>query len=777
MMQLSMALIFYHFSLLFIIPTSSDVSISFLENMMSLPNAVYGHNSIFIDDAYYVIGGSLDAALTSREVSMYLKGAWRSIVTLRFGRRNFLLTKNSDLGLLYVVGGESGDTRLMDLRRTNVSGVVEIYDPSHERWTYAQVLPAARYLSASVIFGSGLYVFGGRDGTHRALRDVDIYDMNTHVWSPGPPMPSRLCGHAAVISRGHVYVLGGYNPTTKAASSAMWYLSGDVWVPVAPMSYPRDRPDAWALEHYIVVAGGMAGERGELIDVIEIYDTSYDQWTSLATRWPVQRVLYSTAYYIDHQSMVVYVSGGRSISDMTVTNQVDKVIITLQDSNNDNTDRTLQQWFDENLELAVGVGVGIVLVQIIWGTVLWRRRRARLASATATSTEQHSAPTAIESNLLKLDFLQPDETMAREASPPMSPMSPRSPVSPQSPSRRFVRGEMLGKGAHGCVYVGVRPDGSLVAVKVIQLKRFQSTDLLESIAREVQVMRNLPSHENVVQYMGTKFNSRSRELSIMMEYCVGGSLGQMCRKMERGLPEDIVRSYTLQILRGLQHLHRNNIIHRDIKGDNVLMGAKGLLKLADFGTAKALDENGNEKKNSGDSNSSTSTIVGTPLWMAPEVLTGASKSYPDEERLELDKKADVWSVGCTVVEMLTCGGAPWPNYNTIYEAVLAIGTSEGLPTNVPDTISPVLKSFLSLCFERDVRNRSNVDTLLLHAFLSEHRKRVKTIDEIDSVDSTMELLENVANLAGTFSGTISVEASVSSKRRSESLGVTIHTLD
>ena len=219
----------------------------------------------------------------------------------------------------------------------------------------------------------------------------------------------------------------------------------------------------------------------------------------------------------------------------------------------------------------------------------------------------------------------------------------------------WVKGKLLGRGTYGSVYLAVLPAGTLLAVKAIELPeatmerkgdrddvevpmlakekkmKGKNATMLLKVQQEVDFIRNL-KHPNVIEYKACLLDREANTINIFMEYAVGGSLASLVKKCTRRLPEDTVRLYVVQILQGLSFLHAKGIIHRDIKGDNVLLDASGNAKLADFGCAKEMAS----------ATRVCGTFAGSPYWMAPEVIR--NKGY--------DAKADIWSVGCTTIETL-----------------------------------------------------------------------------------------------------------------------------
>eukprot|EP00755_Sulcionema_specki_P021887 Sspe_Gene.75175::Locus_46980_Transcript_1_1_Confidence_1.000_Length_1211::g.75175::m.75175/K17533/MAP3K19, YSK4; mitogen-activated protein kinase kinase kinase 19 len=237
-----------------------------------------------------------------------------------------------------------------------------------------------------------------------------------------------------------------------------------------------------------------------------------------------------------------------------------------------------------------------------------------------------------------------------ENTPILSPPGSSLSSALTSPGRRpaWQRGQLLGKGSYGSVYLGVRPNGSLMAVKCVHMNDIPP-DSVDSVVREVEVMHNL-SHENIVRYLGAAVDDFTNELHIFMEYIQGGTLGSLVRRLEQPLQESTVVSYVRQILRGVAYLHTNNIIHRDLKGDNILLQNQGQVKLTDFGTSKCLGTEGQRA-------SAAKTMAGTPLWMAPEVINSgkAKNGYTFV--------ADIWSVGIVICELLARGKTPWPVFD------------------------------------------------------------------------------------------------------------------
>jgi serine/threonine protein kinase len=260
------------------------------------------------------------------------------------------------------------------------------------------------------------------------------------------------------------------------------------------------------------------------------------------------------------------------------------------------------------------------------------------------------------------------------------------PIAPEEDQRRFnwQKGELLGVGAFGRVYMGLDTDtGQMLAVKQVtlggQATSRQFIEQMRSLETEISLLRPL-NHPNIVRCYGCERDKD--ELNIFLELVPGGSITSLLQKFGP-FAESMVAVYTKQILTGLEYLHANRIIHRDIKGANILVDSDGVVKLADFGASKQLQ---NVMSATGDLHS----LKGTPYWMAPEVIKQTGHG----------RQADIWSVGCTVIEMLT-GKPPWVQFNTQVSALFHIASSKD-PPKMPDDVSTAGSTFLLQTFARCV---------------------------------------------------------------------------
>ena len=296
--------------------------------------------------------------------------------------------------------------------------------------------------------------------------------------------------------------------------------------------------------------------------------------------------------------------------------------------------------------------------------------------------------------------------------------------------QNWTKGELIGQGAFGSVYLGMDNDtGQLIAVKQVSLGQrtgpqgaAKLAEHVRSLEAEVQLLQDL-NHPNIVRYLGTQRTQDA--LNIFLEYVPGGSIASLLAKFG-SFQESVVRVYTKQILQGLVYLHGQGVIHRDIKGANILVANTGLVKLADFGASKKIE--GLATMESG-----FKSVKGTPYWMAPEVITATGHG----------KQADIWSVACTVIEMAT-GKPPWTEFGSQVAAMFHIAKSKG-PPKIPEHLSPECKDFLYLCFNRNWKERPTAETLLRHAFL-------KDVVDVVTSESSDAVNVGVSGSGGVVSG-------------------------
>ncbi|KAF7851051.1 hypothetical protein BT93_L4674 [Corymbia citriodora subsp. variegata] len=302
----------------------------------------------------------------------------------------------------------------------------------------------------------------------------------------------------------------------------------------------------------------------------------------------------------------------------------------------------------------------------------------------------------------------------------------------------WTRGRAVGHGASATVSVATcRRSGDVFAVKSAELVRS------EFLRREQRTLSSLSS-PRIVSYRGCGVTNEDSKMmfNIFMEYLPRGSLADQIRSHGGKLDESAIRTYTRQILEGLEYLHSREIAHCDIKSSNVLIGDDGGAKIADFGCAKLV----------GPAAAAAAEIGGTPMFMAPEAARGEEQGFA----------GDAWAVGCTVVEMAT-GKSPWQAGADADAAadpvsVLYRIACSGESPAIPGCLSAEARDFVSKCLRRDPRKRWTVGQLLEHPFLENHKLGSSQAEQINKSPTSVldqefwDAMDEAESEAGTTAG-------------------------
>ena len=274
---------------------------------------------------------------------------------------------------------------------------------------------------------------------------------------------------------------------------------------------------------------------------------------------------------------------------------------------------------------------------------------------------------------------------------------------------KWMQGTLIGQGSFGSVFLALHAiTGELMAVKQVEMPSKSNSEIdkrkeamVQALKREIELLRDL-QHPHIVQYLGS--NADDEHFNIFLEYVPGGSVAAMLNNYGH-LKEPLIRNFVRQILDGLAYLHGRDIIHRDIKGANVLVDIKGQVKISDFGISKRVEASALLHPSKG-GHIHRPSLQGSVFWMAPEVVKQTSYT----------RKADIWSLGCLIVEMFT-GTHPFPNCSQL-QAIFQIGGSGAKPST-PENASEEGKAFLERTFEIDFEKRPSAEELRLSPFLKQ----------------------------------------------------------
>ncbi|KAM7417121.1 hypothetical protein PAMA_016977 [Pampus argenteus] len=289
----------------------------------------------------------------------------------------------------------------------------------------------------------------------------------------------------------------------------------------------------------------------------------------------------------------------------------------------------------------------------------------------------------------------------------------------RDPAGIFELVEVVGNGTYGQVYKGRHvKTGQLAAIKVMEVTEEEE----EEIKLEINMLKSYSHHRNIATYYGAFIKKgpagQDHQLWLVMEYCGAGSVTDLVKKTKGNcLKEDWIAYICREVLRGLSHLHSHHVIHRDIKGQNVLLTENAEVKLVDFGVSAQLDKTIGRRN----------TFIGTPYWMAPEVI-----ACDENPEATYDYRSDLWSLGITALEMAE-GAPPLCDMHPMRALFL-------IPRNSPPRLkskkwSKRFLSFVDSCLVKNYLHRPTTDALLRHAFIrdlaNERQVRIMLKDHLD----------------------------------------------
>lgn len=282
----------------------------------------------------------------------------------------------------------------------------------------------------------------------------------------------------------------------------------------------------------------------------------------------------------------------------------------------------------------------------------------------------------------------------------------------KDPAGIFDLVEVVGNGTYGQVHKGRhKRTGQLAAIKIMDV----TEDEEEEIKLEINVLRKFSHHRNIATYYGAfvkkGLQGQEDQLWLVMEFCGAGSITDLVKASKgKALKEEWISYICHEVLNGVSHLHQNHVIHRDIKGQNVLLTDGAEVKLVDFGVSAQLDRTIGRRN----------TFIGTPYWMAPEVI--ACDEQPDAT---YDNRCDMWSIGITSIEMAETQ-PPLCDMHPM-RALFLIPRSEPPRLKSKKAWSKKFHNFVNTCLIKDYHKRPTADQLLQHEFIRDARSHERKI--------------------------------------------------
>lgn len=283
----------------------------------------------------------------------------------------------------------------------------------------------------------------------------------------------------------------------------------------------------------------------------------------------------------------------------------------------------------------------------------------------------------------------------------------------REPAAYFDLVEVVGNGTYGQVYKGRhRRTGQLAAIKIMSV----TEDEEEEIKLEINLLRKYSNHVNIARYYGAFIkkgqpDAQDDQLWLVMEFCGAGSVTDLVKATKaRSLKEDWIAYICREVLNGVNHLHNKKVIHRDIKGQNILLTENAEVKLVDFGVSAQLDRTVGRRN----------TFIGTPYWMAPEVIV--CDEQPDAT---YDNRCDMWSIGITAIEMAE-SQPPLCDMHPM-RALFLIPRSEPPKLKSRKSWSKKFREFVNVCLIKEYLQRPTAEQLLQHDFIRGSRAQDRKI--------------------------------------------------
>lgn len=623
--------------------------------------ARFGQSAVLWQGSLYVFGGydQHGFCCDGLHAFQFARNAWfKELKTTGKARERYHHTAVVYGRCMYIFGGRSDNEALDDLLE---------YHFDARSWTVIATTgtpPSKRWGHSACVLGDKMFVFGGCDG-QSCFGDLHEYDFGTRRWSlvDVPHCPSPRYFHMMIVSADRMYILGGK----------------DLW------GRCYDEVHEFRLKGALLAASSSQPLLGSPApDATKVrLKLHFDE--------EIRLLVVSKTISFEELLQKLREQYSGTISFRYVDEEGDLITVRSQDD-----------WLEAvSFHMSSSSATAAFKVYLDDGSRSTLRAPSkssgkvspRVPSPQLQTLSPQPSPAGIGQNQLLVSPLQLQKLQQHSPSPGV--------IVPHR-SIQWKLGEKIGAGAFGQVYKVLDTEtGELFAMKQVRITQEtgnkQVRKAVESLMHEIELMQDL-NHPNIVRYLGSE--RKEDTLNIFMEFVSGGSIASMLQKFSC-FPEKVVVNFTKQILEGLRYLHERRIIHRDLKGGNILLTVEGVVKLADFGASKKLQD-----IRTFTDNNAAGTMTGTPYWMAPEVIRG---------NMNYGRKADIWSLGIVVIEMAS-GKPPYSDLGPV-TALFKIGSTDQAPP-FPASLSAAAKEFLSVCLDRDPKGRPSAEELMVHAWLA-----------------------------------------------------------
>eukprot|EP01091_Cochliopodium_minus_P011563 TRINITY_DN3311_c0_g2_i2.p1 TRINITY_DN3311_c0_g2~~TRINITY_DN3311_c0_g2_i2.p1 ORF type:complete len:925 (-),score=275.28 TRINITY_DN3311_c0_g2_i2:403-3177(-) len=553
---------------------------------------------------------------------------------------------------------------------------------------------------AAVVINRIMYVIGGKKNKSFNKKLLK-FDIDSQIWSEedkykGTP-PSPRVGHSAIAYENKIYIFGGEGPFKEQFNEIFCYdITTLTWSKIQSLGSlptPRSYHTATLFNDQMIIFGGVC-EDNQIFDTIHCLNLKTNMWSQYGMLNAGPNACYGHTSVIHDNSLVIY--GG--VTERGPTNHI---YIFNFESNKWNKGSAYNKVIRSDvMENSLHCAVLMNNTKIfIFGGMNSKENITNNLTVFYHLENMKGLPTSLKVGI-KTDVKKEKKGKKAKKGSSSNVGSPYNVVhkvhvnfdyqwTGQKPEEVFRIDEKLGQGAYGAVFKAVQRESGFV----LAIKEISDIDPLnaEDVQKEIEILKKC-KNTNIVCYYGTC--DKEGKLWILMDYCAAGSVRDLIERLNRPMKEVDIQTILVGTLKGLIYLHSQKIIHRDIKCGNILLTEKCEVKIADFGVSEQLSKDTDTKE-----------VIGSPLWMAPEVIN--QQSYNDS--------CDIWSLGITVIEMAE--GFPPYHELEVEQAMKMVATKAPPSFSEPSKFSESITNFISRCLKRNASERSKAIDLMLDSFV------------------------------------------------------------